>query len=561
MFAGDLSRFRLFSLLLFIFMLGIFLLCPDSVRAQVKSVDLSTAIAKVAKQAIPAVVAIEVTESREVANPLLPFENDPFLRRFFNTPKMPRKFKQEMKGMGSGMIIDAKGHILTNYHVAGGATKIQVVLADGDRYPAKLVGGDPRTDLAVISISPKQPLPYVTFGDSDKVEVGEWVIAIGSPRALEKTVTQGIISAKHRKGITDPSSYQDFLQTDAAINPGNSGGPLLNLSGEVVGVNAAIATESGGFEGIGFTIPSNMAVFVSKALIQTGKVERGWLGVSIRDLTPELAKSLQLENVRGALIADTVKGGPADKTGLRKNDVVVGFRGKEIQDSGTFRNEVGVTPIGEQAKITVLRDGKKQDFTVKIGSMEEGTKVIAKEMRDRYGVEVRALNSKEVEKYGLSPGQGVAVTWVDSKGPFGAAGFEVQDIILAIEDHPIMGVDGFVGVISALKPNQKISVAALDHRTGRTGSVAVTLGAERHLGKARQSFLEKNSGDAASEIGKGAASLKQEADQSTGKAKELLLASVRELERLAQEVKKGAVSSVKKLDEAFGRAYQALTQD
>src|SRR5512135_950721 len=244
------------------------------------------------------------------------------------------------------------------------------------------------------------------------------------PRALEKTVTQGIISAKHRKGITDPSSYQEFLQTDAAINPGNSGGPLLNLYGEVVGVNAAIATESGGFEGIGFTIPSNMAVFVSKALIQTGKVERGWLGVSIRDLTPELAKSLQLENVRGALIADTVKGGPADKAGLKKNDVVVGFRGKEIQDSGTFRNEVGVTPIGEQAKMTVLRDGKKQDFTVKIGSMEEGTRVIAKEMRDRYGLEVRALNAKEVEKYGLGPGQGVAVAWVDSKGPFGAAGFE-----------------------------------------------------------------------------------------------------------------------------------------
>ena len=207
-----------------------------------KPVDLSTAIIQVAKQNLPAVVYIEVTESREVTNPFLPFENDPFFRRFFGAPKMPPKFKQEVKGLGSGMIIDAQGHILTNYHVAGGATKLEVTLADGSKYPATLVGGDPKTDLAVIRIQPKEKLPHVAFGDSDKAEVGEWVVAIGAPRALEKSVTQGIISAKHRRGITDPTGYQDFLQTDAAINPGNSGGPLLNLYGEVVGVNAAIAT-------------------------------------------------------------------------------------------------------------------------------------------------------------------------------------------------------------------------------------------------------------------------------------------------------------------------------
>jgi len=229
------------------------------VLAAEKSVDLSTAIIQVAKQNLPAVVYVEVTESREVANPMLPFESDPFFRRFFGVPKMPKKFKQEMKGLGSGMILDAEGHILTNFHVAGGATKLEVVLADGSKYPAKLVGGDSKTDLAVIQISAKERLPHITFGDSDKVEVGEWVVAIGAPRALEKSVTQGIISAKHRRGVTDPTSYQDFLQTDAPINPGNSGGPLLNLYGEVIGVNAAIATQSGGFEGIGFTIPSNMA--------------------------------------------------------------------------------------------------------------------------------------------------------------------------------------------------------------------------------------------------------------------------------------------------------------
>ena len=371
------------------------------------SIDLSTAIIRVAKQAIPAVVHIEVTERQEVMNPLLPFEGDPFFKRFFDIPKMPRKFKRELKGLGTGMIIDSQGHILTNHHVAGGATKIEVLLSNGNRYPAKLVGTDSKTDLAVIQISAKEPLPNVTFGDSDKVEVGEWVVAIGHPRGLDQTVTQGIISAKHRQGITDPSSYQDFLQTDAAINPGNSGGPLLNLQGQVIGVNAVIASESGGFEGIGFTIPSNMALHVAKQLIAHGKVERGWLGISIQDLTPDLAKSVHVETTKGALVADVVKGGPAEKGGLRKNDVVIAYRGKEIPDSGTFRNEVANTPIGSEAKVTILRAGKKEDLLVKVGSLEESTKILAAYVKERLGGEVRAILPQEVEKYGLDANQGV----------------------------------------------------------------------------------------------------------------------------------------------------------
>jgi serine protease Do len=523
-----------------------------------RSTDLSTAIIQVAKKTIPAVVAIEVTERREVVNPLLPFEQDPFFRRFFNIPRMPRKFKQELKGLGSGMIIDPQGHVLTNYHVAGGATKIEVVLADGSRYPAKLIGGDPKTDLAVIHISAKEPLPHITFGDSDKVEVGEWVVAIGAPRALEKTVTQGIISAKHRSGISDPSSYQDFLQTDAAINPGNSGGPLLNLQGEVIGVNAAIATQSGGFEGIGFTIPSNMAVYVSKALMAHGRVERGWLGISIRDLTPEMAKSFPMGTPKGALITEVVKGGPADQAGLRKDDVVIAYRGKEIPDSSTFRNDVSITPIGQEANVTVLRGGKKEEFTVKIGSLEEGTKIIAMALRDRFGLEVRPVGPQEVEKYGLTPNQGVVIDWVDAKGPFGQAGFEVGDMILQIDNLPITGLDGFVAVMSSLKPNQKISVLALDHRTGNVGTILVSLGAETHFRKARESFLHNDPGKAASEIRKGVADIKLESEQSTEKGKEILRGWIRELEKLADEVKKGAISSVQKLDEAFDHAYEAL---
>ncbi|MGD0917253.1 MAG: Do family serine endopeptidase [Thermodesulfobacteriota bacterium] len=450
-------------------------LAPGQAAEKTKSVDLSTAIMQVAKQNIPAVVYIEVSESQEVVNPFMPFENDPFFRRFFNIPKMPRKFKQEVKGLGSGMIIDTQGHVLTNYHVAGGATKLQVTLADGSKYPAKLVGGDPKTDLAVIHISAKERLPHVTFGDSDKVEVGEWVVAIGAPRALEKTVTQGIISAKHRRGITDPSGYQDFLQTDAAINPGNSGGPLLNLYGEVIGINAAIASESGGFEGIGFTIPSNMAMHVARELIAHGKVERGWLGITIRDLTPELAKNLHVEGLKGALVADVVKMGPAEKGGLRKDDVVVAYRDKETPDSSTLRNDVAETPIGQEVKVTILRGGKKQELTVKIGSLEAATKILGTLARDRIGAEVRPVTAKEREQYGLDDNQGVAITWLDTKGPLKEAGFEVGDLILGINNQPVEGVGSFDETVSSLKPKEKISVLALDHRTGNTGMVQVVV--------------------------------------------------------------------------------------
>jgi serine protease Do len=433
--------------------------------------DLSTAIIRVARQTMPAVAHIEVTERQEVTNPMLPFEADPFLRHFFGLPKMPRKFKRELKGLGSGMIIDAQGHILTNHHVAGGATKIEVQLSNGDRYSAKLVGTDPKTDLAVIQISTKKSLPSVTFADSDKVEVGQWVVAIGAPRGLDKTVTQGIISAKHRRGITDPSSYQDFLQTDAPINPGNSGGPLLNLQGEVIGVNAAIISESGGFEGIGFTIPSNMAQHVAKALIAHGKVERGWLGLGIRDLTPDQAKSLHLENSKGALVGDVIPGGPAAKAGLKENDVVVGYRGKEIPDSGTFRNRVADTPIGQEAKLTVWRDGKKVELTVKVGSLKNSTKILAVYAKSRLGAEIRNISPQEGEKWGLH--QGVVITALEAKSPLRKAGFEVGDVILGINGQPIKGMEAFVQIVSTLKPHQQVTIMAMDHHSGGVGKVQV----------------------------------------------------------------------------------------
>jgi serine protease Do len=441
------------------------------------ALDLSTAIVEVAKTTIPAVVHIEVTERQEVANPLLPFENDPLFRRFFGIPKnMPKKFKRELKGLGTGMIMDEKGHILTNNHVVGGATKIQVVLASGEQYAAKVVGTDPKTDLAVIEIPAKEGLPYVTFGDSDKVEVGQWVVAIGQPLGLYQTVTQGIISAKHRTGIMDPSTYQDYLQTDAAINPGNSGGPLLTLEGEVIGVNSAIVSQSGGFEGIGFAIPEKMALYIADQLIAHGKVERGWLGVSVQDLTPELAKSFGAESTKGALIAEVVKGGPAEKAGVEQGDIVLSYQGKEITNASTLRNLVAISPIGQEAKITVLRKGKKEELTVKIGNLEDAMKILSASVKERLGAEVRPVTQEEAQKYGLHAGLGVAIEWLDPKGPLGKVGFEKGDMILEINGQPIESVDEFVSMVSTVKPGQKIALVALDHRTGKSGEVEVTVG-------------------------------------------------------------------------------------
>jgi len=442
--------------------------------ANPSAVDLSTAIAKVAKETIPAVVHIEVTQRQEVNNPFLPFENDPFFHYFFDVPHhMPRKFKRELKGLGSGMIMDAQGHILTNNHVVAGANEIQVLLADGQYYPAKLVGTDPKTDLAVIQIKADENLPYVTFGDSDEMKVGNWVVAIGAPQGLDQTVTQGIISAKHRRGILDPSSYQDYLQTDAAINPGNSGGPLLNLQGKVIGVNAAIVSESGGFEGIGFAIPSNMAVHIADALIKNGKVERGWLGVSIRDLTPDLQKSMKLNVSKGALIAEVVKGGPADEAGLQKNDVVTAYQGKEIPDASSLQNQVANTTIGQEITLTVFRKGKSRDVKVTIGNLQDAVKKLAASLNKRLGVVVRSVTEKEAQEYGLHESKGVAITSLQPDGILGKAGFEVSDIILGINGQPVSDVQSFVNLIESLTPRHWVQFLVLDHRTGQTGYIRV----------------------------------------------------------------------------------------
>jgi serine protease Do len=338
------------------------------------------------------------------------------------------------------------------------------------------VGTDPKTDLAVIHIDTQKKLPMVTFGDSDHIAVGDWVVAIGHPRGLDQTVTQGIISAKHRHGVLDPTSYQDYLQTDAAINPGNSGGTLLNLEGQVVGVNAAIATESGGFEGIGFAIPSNMAVHVAEALIDHGKVIRGWLGVSIHDLTPKEVKSMQLSSNKGAVIADVVQDGPAEIAGLQKDDVVVEFNGKPVANASVLQRLVGDTPVDNTAQLTVIRNGQQKKLTVTVGNMDDAMRMIAASLEKRIGAVVRPLKADERSQYGLQAGKGVAIESLDVGGALENVGFEKDDVILGVNNIPVQGIEGFVALIKSIPPNQQTLFQAIDHRTGQRGVVQVHIG-------------------------------------------------------------------------------------
>ncbi len=449
---------------------GLFWLYPGGAEAQkVNSIDLTTAIAEVAQRSMPAVVHIEVTQRVQVPSPVFPFEGDSFFRFFFGNPPRPRFDRREVRGIGTGMIIDAAGHIVTNNHVVGGAKKIQVKMASGEEFGAKVVGADPKTDLAVIKVQPPKSIPFLKFGDSDKLRVGEWVVAIGNPRGLEQTVTAGIISAKHRAGILDPSSYQDFIQTDAAINPGNSGGPLLNLLGEVIGVNAAIVSESGGFEGIGFAIPSNMAAAVAEALVKTGKVTRGWVGVSLQEVTPSLARNLNLKAPKGALVAEVARGGPAEKAGIRRGDVIVSLDGGAIESANELRNRLAGTRVGKKVEIVILRRGERITVQSVVEAYQPSSRLAVLELESRLGMEVKEVSILEARKRRLSSRDGVLVARVDPQGPAARAGLEVGDIVYQINQQPLRGPKDYHRIVEQLPPGQEILLLVRDWRTGETG--------------------------------------------------------------------------------------------
>jgi serine protease Do len=404
------------------FFMGILISLPNLVHAQEKALEnlkeTGRAFASVAREASPAVVFIQVEKTVTTSPSMGPF-NDDFFKRFFGEPApgQPQnptgQQKHMLQGQGSGFIISSDGYILTNNHVVGGADKVLVKLLDGREFTARTIGTDPPTDVAVIKIDAKD-LPVLPLGDSGKLEVGEWVLALGNPFGLSHTLTAGIISALGRSsiGIAD---YEDFIQTDAAINPGNSGGPLINLEGQAIGINTAIFSQSGGYMGIGFAIPINLVKEINNQLIEHGSVTRGYLGVTAQDLTPELVASFGLQDDKGALIAQVTPDSPAQKAGLKQGDVIVKFNGEPIDAIVPFRNKIAMTAPGTSVELTIIRDGNEKVFPVTIEKIPAAEKVASSrpEGVDKLGLTVVTLTKELADQYGYKGDNGVMVTQVD----------------------------------------------------------------------------------------------------------------------------------------------------
>jgi len=368
-------------------------------------------------------------------------------------PRMPREFPKEFRqeGAGSGLIVDPKGFILTNNHVVEEADELYVTLStEKKEFKAKVIGRDQPTDVAVIKIEAEN-LPVAILGDSDKIKTGDWAIAIGNPFGLNQTVTAGIISATGRSQMRI-AEYEDFIQTDAAINPGNSGGPLLNLRGEVIGINTAIFTRTGGYQGIGFAIPINMAKAVMKSLMETGKVTRGWLGVAIQDITPDLAKSFNLATSQGALIGDVTPNSPAERAGVQRGDVVVELEGREIRDVNHLRNTVAQTPVGKVIKVKVLRDGKPVELSVTIG--EQPADFLAKggvpqqEITKNFGMTLDTLTPELAKRFGYEGDMGVVVVDVEPGSPAERAGVQPGDLIKEVNRERVHNLQEYQAMAS-----------------------------------------------------------------------------------------------------------------
>jgi serine protease Do len=415
------------------------------------------AMAEVAAAVKPAVVNISSTRIIKTQGIPSPFFNDPFFRKFFGDEfghlERPREHKQA--SLGSGVIVDKDGYILTNNHVIKDADEINVKLSDEREFKGKVIGTDPKTDIAVIKINSNH-LPIINWGDSDKLKVGETVIAIGNPYGLNQTVTSGIVSATGRAnvGIAD---YEDFIQTDAAINPGNSGGALVNVRGELIGINTAIFSTSGGYQGIGFAIPSNMAKAVMENLIKRGKVIRGWLGVTIQPVTPELAKQFNLKEEKGVLIGDVVEDSPAEKAGLQRGDVIVEYDGKEADEPAGLRNMVANTLPNKEVTIKILRDGKPKTVKVTIAELPAEMQSLPGKFDNLLkGIHVQNL-TPELKRSLSIPKRitGVIITDIEDGSP--AEGILMQnDVIMEINKKRLRNMKDYEAVASKIKPDHDI---------------------------------------------------------------------------------------------------------
>ncbi|MBI4239149.1 MAG: DegQ family serine endoprotease [Deltaproteobacteria bacterium] len=447
----------------------------------------SSAFVAIAKAVQPAVVNINTVQvvkqrtGRRGRGPMMnPFEDlfgggggegggDDMLRRFFFDPfgGSDGQRDQRRQGLGSGMIVDSeKGYVLTNNHVVAEADEIKITLSDGRSFDAKVVGTDPQTDVGVLQIqNPAKDLPFVRLGNSDEVQVGDWAIAVGNPFGLSQTVTVGIISAKGRSNV-NITDYEDFIQTDAAINPGNSGGPLLNIEGEVIGVNTAIFSRSGGYQGIGFSIPSNIARSVMESLITGKKIERGFLGLYLQDITEEIAKQFKLEGAEGALISEVMPNGPAEQAGLKTGDIVVEIDGKKVKDSHELRNHVAFSPVGKIVKLTVLRDGARQEISVTLAARPD--EKVAKEssgVTEKLGIAVEGLSDQLRGKYRTEANEGVVITEIDPQGIGAQMGLREGDVLLEFNRKPVKDVAAFKAAIQQF--NEREGLLLLVDRQGR----------------------------------------------------------------------------------------------
>ena len=440
--------------------------------------DLSQAFRHVARSIRPSVVSISSVKHIRARQPSpqrfrhqLPeefrgFFNDDQLEKFFEYRTPRGSFEQ--RGLGSGVIISEDGYILTNNHVVGDADEVKVELSDAREFRAEIVGTDASTDLAVLKIEANNLEP-ARLGDSDQLEVGEWVLAIGSPFGLDQTVTAGIISAKSRAnvGITD---YEDFIQTDAAINPGNSGGPLVNLHGEVVGINTAIASRSGGYMGIGFAIPSGMAQHVMDGIISDGHVTRGWLGAMIQDLNKDLADSFGFSSTDGVLIGDLVADGPGKKSGLQSGDIITKYNGEPVETANELRNSVARTKPNERAELEVYRDGQSILLTIEVGQLKQDSLRLGSDSDTavELGMTVQYLTSDDAREMGLQEGtQGVVVTDVREGSLAARAMIRPKDVIVSIGRMNIKSVAEFREAMSSQDPRAGIRLQVLRNGFGR----------------------------------------------------------------------------------------------
>ena len=420
----------------------------------------------IAKEARASVVNISSVKKRlhRSDQGLRPFFDDPFFRRFFGEEfggRIPAPREHREQGLGSGVIVTSDGYIITNNHVVEGADELTVSLPDKRTFKAKVVGTDPKTDVAVVRIAASN-LPVLPWGDATQLQVGEMVLAVGNPFGLSQTVTMGIISAVGRAnmGIVD---YEDFIQTDAAINPGNSGGALVNLKGELIGINTAIFTQSGGYMGIGFAIPSNMAKSVMESLIKHGKVVRGWIGVSVQEVTPDLAKEFGTKDTKGALVADVMDDSPASNAMLERGDIITSYNGTSIRDPGHLRALVAETAPGTKVTVSIIRNKNPQDFTVTIGELPKDlAKASRRDNGSRKGehalagITVENITNQS-ERLGRSKVQsGVLVTDIEADSSAERAGLQTGDIIREINRNPVKDVRDFERLTNQLNANSPV---------------------------------------------------------------------------------------------------------